>query len=169
MKEIEESLRRDQEENKKLPEKVVIDGLEFSNIRVREISLEPKFEDNEEPEQESVPKQEPKPESEPVQPTIKARSLTNINLNPKQEATTAEIKSPSNLLGSAKSPASETTKSTPKQLSSERKTTSLKQENNQPQTKTASTSQSSSYSKFLIISAALIIVSFVISRFFKKS
>lgn len=49
MKEIEESLRRDQEENKKLPEKIVIDGLEFSNIRVRDISLEPK-EENEEPE-----------------------------------------------------------------------------------------------------------------------
>ena len=51
MREIEESLRRDQEENKNLPDRLVIDGLEFTNIRVRDIQLEPKLEDNEEPEQ----------------------------------------------------------------------------------------------------------------------
>ncbi|KAK8841954.1 hypothetical protein M9Y10_026909 [Tritrichomonas musculus] len=48
MREIEESMRRDQEENKNLPDKIVIDGLEFTNIRVREISLEPQVESKEE-------------------------------------------------------------------------------------------------------------------------
>ena len=47
MREIEECMRRDQEENKNLPDKIVIDGQEFTNIRVREISLEPKIEENE--------------------------------------------------------------------------------------------------------------------------
>ncbi|KAK8884631.1 hypothetical protein M9Y10_043747 [Tritrichomonas musculus] len=51
MREIEESMRRDQEENKNLPDKIVIDGLEFTNIRVREINLEPQIEAKEEEEE----------------------------------------------------------------------------------------------------------------------
>ncbi|KAK8838554.1 GTPase activator activity protein [Tritrichomonas musculus] len=46
MRQIEECMRRDQEENKFLPDKVVIDGQEFTNIKVRDISLEPKVEEN---------------------------------------------------------------------------------------------------------------------------
>ena len=40
MRQIEECMRRDQEENKFLPDKVVIDGQEFTNIKVRDISLD---------------------------------------------------------------------------------------------------------------------------------
>ena len=58
MKEIEESMKRDQEENNNLPDKIVIDGLEFTNIRVRDISLElPEVtEEEEEVEQEELAK-----------------------------------------------------------------------------------------------------------------
>ncbi|KAK8871967.1 hypothetical protein M9Y10_007717 [Tritrichomonas musculus] len=51
MREIEESMRRDQEENKNLPDKIVIDGIEFTNITVREINLEPQLEAKEEEEE----------------------------------------------------------------------------------------------------------------------
>ena len=54
MRQIEECMRRDQEENKNLPDKIVIDGQEFTNIRVRDIQLEPKVEENVEQNQEAI-------------------------------------------------------------------------------------------------------------------
>ena len=65
MKEIEESMRRDQEENKNLPDKIVIDGQEFTNIRVREISLEPQLEEKE---SESETESDNEIEAAPVNP-----------------------------------------------------------------------------------------------------
>lgn len=57
IKQIEERMRLDQEENKKLPTKAVIGGHEFTNIKVRDIPIEPRNERQIHPE----PKPKPPP------------------------------------------------------------------------------------------------------------
>ena len=84
MRQIEECIRRDQEENKNLPDKVVIDGLEFTNIRVREINLEPQVEEKEEENNEV--------ESTEVTNNLESTEVTN-NLESTEVANDADLSS----------------------------------------------------------------------------
>lgn len=175
MKEIEESLRRDQEENKNLPEKIEIDGLEFTNIRVREISLEPKLDENENQEPEPIvhenirvreislePKLDENENQEPepiIHENIRARE---ISLEPKPEqkkeqepkVSTEQPKLKSSL--QSKAPSAEPTT---KQLSTEK--SNLQNTNQQPK------SESSPVVKYVVISAVCLVVSYIVTSFFK--
>ena len=146
MKEIEESLRRDQEENQKLPDRIVLDGIEFNNIRVRDISLEPKIEEDQ--------IQRIEQEEEPL-PVIKSRSVSlPTEKEPEKEKEQKSTVQPNKptlgaTLSSTRSPAPT-------------RNAAVKQDAQQQPKQESSTT-----SKLIVISIACVMVAYIVAKLFK--